>query len=119
MTPVDLVPCPRHVGGRTNRGVWGFRLSRFRCHLLYLLGRLLRRSCARSDQREVCPLARGVIFPCGATPICPITEQRSLLPSSFADRAIGRFCNPLSCRSGAQPVYHVPHVYHAWVRLRL
>src|SRR5260221_3602578 len=71
---------------------------------------------APKDQREVCPLARGMIFPCGATPLCPITEQLSLLPSSFAGHAIGGFCNPLSCDTGAWSVYHVPHMYHAWVR---
>src|SRR5436305_1653647 len=33
-------------------------------------------------QREVCPLAGGVISPHGSTPIRPITDRPSLAPSS-------------------------------------
>src|SRR5687768_8811159 len=42
------------VGGCTN-GI-------FRCHLLFPLSRFAR-SLVRKDQREVCPLSRGVMLP--------------------------------------------------------
>src|SRR5947209_10133563 len=88
LPPVDLVPREGYVGGRTNRGVRKGSFGRFRCHLLYLLSRLLKRSRARSDQREVCSLSRGVMFDGSATPIRPVTGRLSLSPSSFADHTI-------------------------------
>src|SRR6266516_38596 len=52
---------------------------------------------ARKDQREVCPLSRGVMFSCVSTPIHPITGWLSLSPSSFADHAIRLPYEGLSC----------------------
>jgi hypothetical protein len=45
-------------------------------------------SLVRKDQKEVCPLSRGVMSPKGSTPIRSITERHSLFPSSSARTAI-------------------------------
>ena len=50
------------------------------------------------DQMDVCPLARGVILPVGATPLHPMTGWRSLLPSSHARTPVGSPCGSLSLR---------------------
>jgi len=70
------------------------------------------------DQREVCPLSRGVISPHGSIPIPPITGGRSLAPSSSTGYPISAPCDVRS-PEGGQPAYHVPHAYHGWSRLRL
>ncbi len=54
------------------------------------------------DQTEVCPLSRG-----GIPPICPITEQRSLAPSSWTRISIGSSHKLLSLM-GEIRAYHVP-----------
>jgi len=48
--PVDLVPSYGPSGGRTNRGVRGGGLARFRCHLLSLLSRFIKRSRAERPE---------------------------------------------------------------------
>ncbi len=47
------------------------------------------------DLMEVCPVARGVMLPCDATPIHAITAWPSLFPSSFTRSAIGVPCGCL------------------------
>jgi len=41
---------------------------------------------------EVCSLSRGVMLPCGSTPIRPITGRHSLFPHSFT-----RTTNSIPC----------------------
>jgi hypothetical protein len=64
-------------------------------------------SPVRPHQREVGPLARGVMSPHGSTPIRPITGRPSLAPSSFTRRPIGSPYGPLSL-TGRRRAYHVP-----------
>ena len=47
---------------------------------------------------DVCPLARGVIVPVGATPLPPMTGWRALLPSSPARTPVGSPCGSRSLR---------------------
>ena len=53
-------------------------------------------SLVTPDQREVCPLSRRVMLPCGATPIRPITGRHSLSLSSFTRCPVGLPCGSLS-----------------------
>jgi hypothetical protein len=69
------------------------------------------RSLVMQDQLDVCPLARGVMLPVGATPIHPITEWRSLLPSSSARTSIGLPCGSLSLAGDVRGC-HVPAQSH-------
>src|SRR5438445_8744104 len=62
-------------------------------------------SHVRPHQREVCPLARGVMSPHGSTPIRPITCRLSLAPSSFTRHLIGAPCGLLSL-AGRRRAYH-------------
>jgi len=39
------------------------------------------------DHAEVCPLSRGMMLPCGAIPVRPITGWHSLFPHSVARTA--------------------------------
>jgi hypothetical protein len=55
---------------------------------------------APKNQREVCPLSRGVMFDGSATPIRPITGRPSLSPSSFADHTIRPSYEIPSCDQG-------------------
>ena len=55
---------------------------------------------APKDQREVCPLSRGVMFDCSATPIRPVTGRPSLSPSSCADHTIRPSYEIPSCDQG-------------------
>ena len=52
------------------------------------------------DQREVCSLAGGVMLPCGATPLRPITERPSLPPSSSTRYRISAPCEVPTQRDG-------------------
>ncbi len=49
-SPVALVPGYKRVGSRTNRGVRRLFFGRFRCHLLSLLDRLVKRSRAERPE---------------------------------------------------------------------
>src|SRR6266849_9633012 len=53
-------------------------------------------SFVTKDQMDVCPLARGVMLRGRSTPIHPITEWPSLLPSSYARTPLGSPHGPLS-----------------------
>ena len=64
-------------------------------------------SLVMQDQMDVCPLARGVMLPVGATPIHPITGWRSLLPSSSSRTSISLPCGVLSL-TGDVRGSHVP-----------
>ena len=55
-------------------------------------------SHVRPHQREVCPLAGGVMSLGSSTPIHPITGRRSLAPSSFTRSPIGGPYGSLSQR---------------------
>jgi hypothetical protein len=73
-------------------------------------------SLVTPDQREVCPLSRGVMLPGGATPLRTITARLSLSPSSFTCCPVGLPCGSLSpppwcTRQGGQQAYHVPPMY--------
>ena len=59
------------------------------------------------DQMDVSPLSRGVMLPVGATPIHPITERPSLLPSSHSRTPIGLPYGALSL-TGDVRGYYVP-----------
>src|SRR6266699_4067882 len=61
---------------------------------------------------DVGPLSRGVMLPCGATPICPMTGQPSLLPSSCARTPVGTSCDAPTRPSGEIRGFHVPLTYH-------
>ena len=64
-------------------------------------------SLVMQDQMDVSPLSRGVMLPGGATPIHPITEWRSLLPSSHARTPIGLPYGSLSLTGDVRGC-HVP-----------
>ena len=57
-------------------------------------------------QREVCPLSRRN----NIIPLCSITEQPLLVPSSFTRSSIGSPCGSLS-PLGELRAYHVPSLY--------
>src|SRR5712692_3289466 len=63
------------------------------------------------DQMDVCPLARGVMLPVGATPIHPTTGRHSLLPSSPSRTSIGSPCGSLSLAGDVRGC-HVPSQSH-------
>src|SRR5436190_16257168 len=68
-------------------------------------------SHVRPHQREVCPLAGGVMSPHGSTPIQPITGRPSLAPSSFTRCPVrSSYDFPCCPRTAAQRAYHVPRV---------
>ena len=70
------------------------------------------------DLAEVCPLSRGVMSPCGSTPILPITGRHSLSPPSHTRRPIGSPCGSLSQRETyGFTTFHAQTI--AWVRFRL
>jgi len=71
-------------------------------------------SChVRPHQREVSPLARGVISPHGSTPIRPITGRPSLAPSSFTRCPVrSSYDSPCCPRTAGRRAYHVPQVEH-------
>src|SRR5215471_9920214 len=64
-------------------------------------------SLVMKDQMDVCPLARGVMLRGCSTPIHPITEWRSLLPSSSARTPVGLPYGSLSLTGGVRGC-HVP-----------
>jgi hypothetical protein len=69
-------------------------------------------SLVTPDQREVCPLSRGMMLPCGATPSRTITARPSLPPSSFTRCPVGLPCGsrsppPWCTGRGGQRAYHV------------
>ena len=64
-------------------------------------------SLVMQDQMDVCPLARGVMLPVGATPIHPITGWRSLLPSSSSRTPISLPYGSLSLTGDVRGC-HVP-----------
>ena len=49
------------------------------------------------DQREVCLLAHGMMFPVGAIPIHSVTEWLSLFPSSSTDHVVSTSHDGPSC----------------------
>ena len=59
------------------------------------------------DRGEVSPLARGVMWPVGATPIRPITGRHSLPPHSLTRTAISSPYGSLSL-AGTGRAYRVP-----------
>src|SRR2546426_4249051 len=65
------------------------------------------RSLVMQDQMDVSALSRGVMLPVDATPIHPITEWPSLLPSSHARTPIGLPYGSLSL-AGDVRGSHVP-----------
>jgi hypothetical protein len=69
---------------------------------------------ARKDQREVCPLTRGMMFSCESIPLSPITGQHSLFPSSFTNHTVSAPYGVPSCKQEQRLAYHVPYVYHAY-----
>jgi hypothetical protein len=70
-------------------------------------------SHVRPHQREVCPLAGGVMSPRGSTPIRPIAGRPSLAPSSFTRCPIrSSYDFPCCPATAAQRAYHVPQVEH-------
>src|SRR5215470_16477005 len=68
-------------------------------------------SLVMKDQMDVCSLARGVMLRGRSTPIHPITEWPSLLPSSSARTPIGLPYGSLSL-TGDVRGYHVPSQSH-------
>ena len=76
-----------------------------RCHLLCFLSRLVR--CSRDETPDG---SQPTFAEDHSVPICCITQQPSLSPSSCTRRAIGSPCGSLS-RWGARRAYHVPSVY--------
>src|SRR5262249_11463005 len=64
-------------------------------------------SLVRQDQTDVSPLSRGVMLRGCSTPIHPITEWPSLLPSSSARTPIGLPCGSLSLAGDGRGC-HVP-----------
>ena len=54
--------------------------------------------CVTTQHAEVCPVSRGMMLPCGATPIRPITGRPSLLPQSSADRSDRVTCASPACK---------------------
>jgi hypothetical protein len=84
--PVNGIPVLLVVGNRTSMV---FCFQWFRCrHLLVSFGGSSN-SLVMKDRMEVCSLSRGVILSGDATPVCPITGQLSLFPSSFARHPMG------------------------------
>ena len=76
-----------------------------RRHLLCFLGRLDR--CSRDETPDGSQPTFAEDY---GVPLCFITKQPSLAPSSFTRSAIGLPCGSLS-RVGALRAYHVPSVY--------
>ncbi len=68
-------------------------------------------SLVMQDQMDVCPLARGVMLPVGATPIHPTTGWRSLLPSSSSRTPISLPYGLLSLTGDVRGC-HVPSQSH-------
>ena len=106
VVPTDTVPIERVMKGRTSsrlciRMCWW---SRFYRHLLFLL--------SRSPILLVMRIPDGSLpaFAWGSSPICPITGQRSLSPSSSTRLSIGPPYEELS-PVGERRAYHVPLPY--------
>ncbi len=53
--------------------------------------------CVTTEHVEVCPVSRGIMLPCGATPIRPVAGRPSLLPQSSADRSDRVACASPAC----------------------
>jgi len=85
-----------------------------RRHLLCLLKRFAELPRAARPEGSLRPCGRGDV----ATPIRSLTDRPSLAPSSFTRCRLDAPYEA-STPKGRQRAYHVPQVYHEWVRSRL
>ena len=70
--------------------------------------------CVTTQHVEVCSVSCGIMLPCGATPIRPVTGRPSRLPQSSADRSDRVACASPACltsgrRNDRFTVFDVKH----------